>query len=171
MKLTIVGAGAIGGVTGAYLIQAGHDVTFVDLEEEHVRVINERGLTIEGIRGTFTVPARAIHPRDLQGPLQRVIIAVKALHTEAAARQMQPYLADEATSSRSRTASTRRRSPPSSARNARSARTSTGPPTTWSPAGSSTAGPARSTSASLTGGSRRASRSSRGSSPTSPRPA
>ena len=95
MQLTIVGAGAIGGVSGAYLIQAGHDVTFVDLEEEHVRVINERGLTIEGIRGTFTVPAKAIHPRDLQGPLQTVIIAVKALHTETAARQMLPHLADD----------------------------------------------------------------------------
>jgi len=95
MQLTIVGAGAIGGVTGAYLIKAGHDVTFVDLVEEHVRTINARGLTIEGIRGTFTVPARAIHPRDLQGPLQAVVIAVKALHTETAARQMLPYLADD----------------------------------------------------------------------------
>ena len=95
MKLTIVGAGAIGGVTGAYLIKAGHDVTFVDLVEEHVRTINERGLTIEGIRGEFTVPARAILPRDLAGPLDAVIIAVKALHTEAAARQMLPYLAPD----------------------------------------------------------------------------
>jgi 2-dehydropantoate 2-reductase len=95
MKLTIVGAGAIGGVTGAYLIKAGHDVTFVDLVDEHVQTINERGLTIEGIRGDFTVPAHAIHPRDLQGPLEAVIIAVKALHTETAARQMLPYLAQD----------------------------------------------------------------------------
>jgi 2-dehydropantoate 2-reductase len=95
MKLTIVGAGAIGGVTGAYLIDAGHDVTFVDLVDEHVRAINERGLTIEGIRGELTVTARAIHPRDLAGPLGAVIIAVKALHTEAATRQMLPYLAPD----------------------------------------------------------------------------
>lgn len=95
MKLTIVGAGAIGGVTGAYLIKAGHDVTFVDLADDHVRTINERGLTIEGIRGEFTVPAHAIHPRDLVGPLDAVIIAVKALQTEAAARQMLPYLAPD----------------------------------------------------------------------------
>jgi 2-dehydropantoate 2-reductase len=94
MKLTIVGAGAIGGVTGAYLIKAGHDVTFVDLVDEHVQTINERGLTIDGIRGGFTVPARAIHPHDLQGPLDAVILAVKALHTESAAYQMLPYLAD-----------------------------------------------------------------------------
>jgi len=43
MQLTIVGAGAIGGVTGAYLIKAGHDVTFVDLVDEHVRTLNEQG--------------------------------------------------------------------------------------------------------------------------------
>src|SRR3954454_14761883 len=95
MKLTIVGAGAIGGVTGAYLIKAGHDVTFVDLVDEHVDAINQRGLTIEGIRGEFTVPARAIHPKNLQGPLQTVILAVKALPAERAARQRLPYLADD----------------------------------------------------------------------------
>ena len=101
MKLTIVGAGAIGGVTGAYLIRAGHDVTFVDLVEEHVRAINAQGLTIEGLRGEFTVPARAIHPRELvgyvgqNGKLGAVILAVKALHTEMATRQMAPYLADD----------------------------------------------------------------------------
>jgi 2-dehydropantoate 2-reductase len=93
MKLTIVGAGAIGGVTGAYLIRAGHDVTFVDLVEEHVRAINERGLRIEGIRGEFAVPARAIHSRELAGPLDAVILAVKALHTEAATHQIAPHLA------------------------------------------------------------------------------
>ena len=62
MELTIVGAGAIGGVTGAHLIRAGHDVTFVDLVEEHVAWRNADGLTIEGVRGEFSVPVRAITP-------------------------------------------------------------------------------------------------------------
>jgi 2-dehydropantoate 2-reductase len=95
MKLTIVGAGAIGGVTGAYLIKAGHDVTFVDLVDEHVDAINQRGLTIEGIRGEFTVPARALQPRDLRDSLDVAILAVKAFHTESATRQILPYLADD----------------------------------------------------------------------------
>ena len=92
MQLTIVGAGAIGGVTGAHLIRAGHLVTFVDLVEEHVAHINRHGLTIEGVRGEFTVPARAITPDQLQGPLGAVVLAVKAMHTEAATRQLLPYL-------------------------------------------------------------------------------
>ena len=92
MKLTIVGAGAIGGVTGAHLIRAGHQVTFVDLAEEHVARINADGLRIEGIRGDFTVPARAITPDELRDPLGAVVVAVKAMHTEAATRQLVPFL-------------------------------------------------------------------------------
>src|SRR4051812_11327803 len=98
MQLTIVGAGAIGGVTGAYLIKARHDVTFVDLVDEHVRTINEHGLTLEGIRAGFPVPPRALHPRDTrsethEGKLGAVILAVRPLHTETATRQMEPFLA------------------------------------------------------------------------------
>src|SRR5437763_954724 len=92
MQLTIVGAGAIGGVTGAHLIQAGHEVTFVDLDAEHVAAINRQGLRIEGIRGEFTVPARAITPDEPRGPLGTVVLAVKAMHTEAACRQLLPLL-------------------------------------------------------------------------------
>ena len=39
MRFTIVGAGAIGGITGAHLIRSGHDVTFVDTAEDHVLAI------------------------------------------------------------------------------------------------------------------------------------
>jgi 2-dehydropantoate 2-reductase len=95
LELTIVGAGAIGGVTGAHLIRAGHDVTFVDLVEEHVARMNADGLTIEGVRGEFTVPVRAITPRQLEGPLGAVVLAVKAMHTEAATRQLLPFLGPE----------------------------------------------------------------------------
>ena len=95
MKITIVGAGAIGGVTGAHLIQAGHDVTFVDLDAEHVATMNRDGLQIEGVRGEFRVPVRAITPDRLARPLGTVILAVKAMHTEAATRQIVPVLAPD----------------------------------------------------------------------------
>ena len=44
MAVTIVGAGAIGGVTGACLARAGHDVLLVDQAADHVAATNERGL-------------------------------------------------------------------------------------------------------------------------------
>jgi 2-dehydropantoate 2-reductase len=92
VQFTIVGAGAIGGVTGAHLIRAGHDVLFVDREPEHLAAMNRDGLRIEGIRGELTVPVRAVAPADLRGPLGSTILAVKAMHTEEAARQVAPLL-------------------------------------------------------------------------------
>ncbi len=62
MRITIVGAGAIGGTTGAFLARAGEDVLFVDVVQEHVDAINRRGLTITG-RDEFTVQVPAITPR------------------------------------------------------------------------------------------------------------
>ncbi len=43
MKVTIIGAGAIGGLAGAYMTRAGYDVTLVDRWREHVDALNERG--------------------------------------------------------------------------------------------------------------------------------
>ena len=93
--ITIVGAGAIGGTTGAYLSAAGHDVLLVDSVREHVDAINRHGLRISGIRGdrTFRVPARL--PEELRGPLGFVILAGKAQHTEGALAPRVPLLPDD----------------------------------------------------------------------------
>lgn len=83
MRFTIIGSGAIGGVTGAYLARAGHAVTFVDVAGEHVAAINDRGLHISG-HADFTVRVPACLPHELRGPLGTVILAVKSHHTEEA---------------------------------------------------------------------------------------
>ncbi|MDR7419620.1 MAG: 2-dehydropantoate 2-reductase [Armatimonadota bacterium] len=93
MRITIVGAGAIGGTAGAYLSEAGHDVLLVDNVAEHVAAINTRGLRISGIRGDRTFRVRACLPAELTGPLEFVILAVKAQHTEAALAPVVPLLA------------------------------------------------------------------------------
>ena len=95
MRITIVGAGAIGGTVGAFLAKRGQDVLFVDAVKEHVDAINARGLTITG-RAEFTVSARAVTPDRLTGPLEWVFLAVKAQHTEAAMQAIAPRLGPEA---------------------------------------------------------------------------
>jgi 2-dehydropantoate 2-reductase len=42
MAVTIVGAGAIGGVTGASLTRAGHDVLLVDQAADHVKAMKTK---------------------------------------------------------------------------------------------------------------------------------
>ncbi|HSE79667.1 MAG TPA: 2-dehydropantoate 2-reductase [Alphaproteobacteria bacterium] len=94
-RLLIWGAGAVGGTIGAYLARAGHDVLFVDQDADHVRAMRDRGLTIEGPIASFTVAARAVLPTELDETYARIVLAVKAQHTEPAMRALAPRLAAE----------------------------------------------------------------------------
>jgi 2-dehydropantoate 2-reductase len=95
MRYTVVGSGAIGGTLGAHMARAGEDVTFVDQDADHVKAMNERGLTIRGYSETFTVPAQAFTPEAVPGPLEAVLLAVKAQHTETALRAVLDRLAPD----------------------------------------------------------------------------
>ncbi len=95
MGITVVGAGAIGGTVGAYLARAGHAITFCDAVEEHVAAINAHGLTIHSWAEDFTVAAPAVLPNDLRGPLDMVLLAVKAQHTADAMQFIAPQLTDD----------------------------------------------------------------------------
>lgn len=96
MRITIIGAGAIGGTVGAYLTAAGHDALLVDSVPEHVAAMNERGLRISGIRGDRLFSVSACAPEQLRRPLDFVILAVKAQATSAALGPLVPLLAADA---------------------------------------------------------------------------
>jgi 2-dehydropantoate 2-reductase len=95
VRLAIVGAGAIGGTLGAYLVRAGHDVTFVDAERAHVEAIRRDGLRITGPLDTFTVQASAFVPDEVEGTFDVVLLAVKAQATAAATRSLARFLAQD----------------------------------------------------------------------------
>ena len=95
MRITIIGAGAIGGLAGAAMTRAGYDVTLVDRWAEHVDALNAKGLRIDGVRGDWHVPVRACVPANLSGPLEAVLIATKSQHTGDALRQLLPLVGDE----------------------------------------------------------------------------
>ena len=92
MTMTVVGAGAIGGVTGAALARAGHDTLLVDQAAEHVAAINAGGLTIAAPDGAWTVPVRAVTPDAVPDALELVLLAVKSQHTLAALDVIAPRL-------------------------------------------------------------------------------
>ncbi len=94
-RILIWGAGAIGGSVGAWLKRAGHDITFVDVVAEHVAAISGAGLRITGPVEEFSVTAPAFTPDELAGTWQRIFLAVKAHHTEAATRALTPHLAQD----------------------------------------------------------------------------
>jgi 2-dehydropantoate 2-reductase len=77
---------------GAHLARAGHDVTLVDTVDEHVAVINDRGLRITSPIAEFTSRMPAFTPDAVTGEWRTVILATKAHHTEGAARALLPHL-------------------------------------------------------------------------------
>jgi 2-dehydropantoate 2-reductase len=93
MKVTVYGAGAIGGTTGAALARAGHDVLLVDSYLPHVEAINAHGLTVESDGQATTTRVRAVAPADLGRDLPLVLLAVKSHHTAEALEQITPRLA------------------------------------------------------------------------------
>ncbi len=93
--ITVVGAGAIGGTIGAYLDDAGYDVTLVDVSTKHVSTIRKEGLRITGARGDRTFHPRAILAEDLRGPLGPTLLCVKGHFTERAVQDLEPLLAPD----------------------------------------------------------------------------
>ncbi len=91
MELTIVGAGAIGGITGAHLARAGHQVQFVERDPDHVAAIRRHGLQVGGVT-EFTVRVPVFLPDELPGPVATMILAVKTLHTREALEPLVPRL-------------------------------------------------------------------------------
>ncbi|WP_454857987.1 ketopantoate reductase family protein [Rhizobium binxianense] len=88
-----LGAGAIGGVLGAYPARGGVDVCMVDIVAEHARICSTEGLSIEGTVDTFRQVVPTVTPDKVTGTYGRIVLAVKAQTTEAAVTQLLPHLA------------------------------------------------------------------------------
>ena len=95
MRFLVWGAGAIGGTLGAYLARAGHEVTFVDADADHVSAIDAVGISITGPIAEFMQLVPAFTPASLSGRWDTIILATKAHHTEAATRALLDHLSDE----------------------------------------------------------------------------
>ena len=97
MIFSILGSGAVGGYYGAKLVRAGHDVTFI-ARGAHLAAIRERGLEIRSpALGDFTVRARAEEDTSLVGPVDVVIVAVKAYDNASALDMIAPMVGPNTT--------------------------------------------------------------------------
>lgn len=95
MRYVIIGAGAIGGTLGAHAARAGHDILLCDVAADHVAAINDDGLEISGPVEQFRVRVPAVTPEGLPDRIDRAIVAVKSLHTSAAAELLRDRLSPD----------------------------------------------------------------------------
>ncbi|MFE9577427.1 ketopantoate reductase family protein [Nocardia sp. NPDC006044] len=73
--MAVLGPGGVGGLVGALLARAGHEVIFLG-GPDSVRAVRERGMRVRsGMFGDFTVPAGA--QSELHAPVDVCFVAVK----------------------------------------------------------------------------------------------
>lgn len=95
MRIAIFGTGGAGGYFGGKLAKSGEEVVFI-ARGEHYRAIRENGLHIDSVEGPFTVaPVRVTDDPEQAGPVDVVIVGVKAWQVSEAAHAMRPMVGPE----------------------------------------------------------------------------
>ena len=92
--VVVLGAGAMGSLSGGVLTEGGLNVTLVDIWQEHVDTINRDGLTILGHGGDRRVAIRAATDHSSVEHADVVLVQCKAFHTRAAL-EVPPYIGAE----------------------------------------------------------------------------
>jgi 2-dehydropantoate 2-reductase len=95
VRIAVFGTGGVGGYFGGRLAQAGEDVVFI-ARGEHLEALRTSGLFVDSIQGDFVIdPANATDDPASVGPVDVVLVAVKAWQVPEAAQSMSPMVGPE----------------------------------------------------------------------------
>lgn len=95
MRFAVIGAGGVGGYFGGRLAQAGEGVAFV-ARGPHLAALRTDGLHVESIAGDFALAAvEATDDPSSIGPVDAVLVCVKAWQVRGAAESLPPLLGAE----------------------------------------------------------------------------
>jgi 2-dehydropantoate 2-reductase len=92
-RMIIIGTGPIGGIIGGRLARAGADITFVDIDKEHIGAIRDKGLQVDVPDGPFNVKIKIVYPNEIDGKFDTGFIAVRSNYTADALNTVLPHLA------------------------------------------------------------------------------
>ncbi|HEX2226423.1 MAG TPA: 2-dehydropantoate 2-reductase N-terminal domain-containing protein, partial [Candidatus Binatia bacterium] len=92
MRTIVIGVGPIGGIIGGRLARAGNDITFLDIDKEHVAAIRQRGLQVDVPDGSFKVNIKVVFPDEIDGKYDLGMIAVRSNYTSDALNTVMPHL-------------------------------------------------------------------------------
>ena len=85
MKISIVGAGAMGSLFGGLLAESGNEVTLIDVNDAHIGAVRTQGLRLVTDGGDRQVTTlKAVRPEDAVGFPDLLLVFTKTLHTSAA---------------------------------------------------------------------------------------
>lgn len=94
LEIAVFGTGAVGGYFGGRLAEAGENVRFI-ARGQHLAAIREQGLQVSSIAGDFLIrPASATDQPAGAGPVDVVLVAVKAWQVTDAAETIRPLVGE-----------------------------------------------------------------------------
>ncbi|HSF80721.1 MAG TPA: 2-dehydropantoate 2-reductase [Anaerolineales bacterium] len=94
MRIAVFGAGGVGGYFGGRLAQSGQEVIFI-ARGAHLEAMQRAGLRVDSLKGDFTVqPVQATADPAQAGPVEAVLLGVKAWQVSEAARAMLPMIGE-----------------------------------------------------------------------------
>lgn len=92
MRIGVFGSGGVGGYFGGRLALAGEDVNFI-ARGAHLRAMTEHGLKVDSLAGDFQIETiKASSDPGAIGPVDLVLLAVKAWQVPEAAKAMRPMV-------------------------------------------------------------------------------
>jgi 2-dehydropantoate 2-reductase len=92
MRIAIFGVGGVGGYFGGRLAQAGENVIFVARGAQLHAMLNH-GLRVESLKGDFVIsPVQVCADPAEIGPVDAILVGVKAWQVSEAANAMQPMI-------------------------------------------------------------------------------
>ena len=87
-KVVIVGAGAMGCLFAARMVEGGADVTLVDVDKPRLEALARDGVSLSDDSGERVVPVKAGLAAEISGPVDLILMFTKGLHTAAAAKSV-----------------------------------------------------------------------------------
>ncbi|PVZ39070.1 ketopantoate reductase family protein [Pseudomonas sp. CC120222-01a] len=84
MKIAVIGAGAMGSLFAARLLDAGAEVTLVDVDERLLEALHTDGLRLEDEQGTRVYWPRVARAEQLQGEFDALLMLTKSYHARQA---------------------------------------------------------------------------------------
>ena len=96
MRITILGAGAMGSLFGGLLAEHGHDVELLDVNPDHIQQVRNHGLTVETDgEGSRVVRLPISRPEAAASRPDWLILFTKTLHTQGAMEAVRHLLHDQ----------------------------------------------------------------------------
>lgn len=92
-RYAIYGAGSLGTVLGAYIIQNGGKIDLINRNQAHVAALNEKGAHICGTVD-MTVPVHAITPDQMEGTYDVILLLTKQLQNAQVVAMLKDFLSE-----------------------------------------------------------------------------